>query len=196
MKKTLCVLLIAVLVLSVALTGCTGTVITDTTAAATNEAADTTAEAIDTTAAPETTEAAGPITEGTLEISDLISVEFKDGWYTEEGLDTTWNSVELVNDSVEGFLASVEISVGTIYTEGNGAEYWANATNGNYGGTGTVSTEEINGVTYYHLSNVVDDDTQNMFWTDLDDGHYLEVAIMFMPVDQGMPVFDLITFMN
>lgn len=206
MKKTICALLIVVLTLSV-FAGCASKAPADTTAASdmtaavdttaapdTAEAADTT-EAVGTTEAIETTEAAGPLTEGTLVISDLISVEFKDGWYSEEGLDTTWNSIELVNDSVEGFLANVGIKVGNVYGDGDAA-YWADAINGNYGGGGTVTTEEINGVTYYHLSGVVDDDTQNMFFTDLDDSHYLEVSVMFMPVDQGMPVFDLITFLN
>lgn len=202
MKKTICVMLAAILALAVVLTGCTSIPVktndtADTTAAAveTTEAAAETGEEIYVETIEDTTEAAGPLTEGSVVISDLISVELKDGWYSEEGLDTTWNSLKVENESIDAFLANVEFTVGNIYS-GNGAEYWADAINKNYGGNGTVTTEEINGVTYYHLSGVVDDDTQNIFFTDLDDSHYLEVAIMFMPVDQGMPAFDLLTFLN
>ena len=64
--------------------------------------------------------------------------------------------------------------------------------NKNYGEKGTVSTVEINGVTYYKVSGVVDDDTQNMFITELDEDDYLEISVMYMPLDDGMPVVNAV----
>ena len=137
--------------------------------------------------------ASGEMREGSIVISDIVTVELKDGWYTKEGLDKTWNELKLENDSIDAFLANVSVKVGNVYS-GQGAEYWADATVGNYNGKGNINTEQINGMTYYHVSGVVDDDTQNIYFADIDDSHYIEVAIMMMDVNLGLPAFDLISF--
>ena len=199
MKKFLSVLLVCAVVLSMSalLSSC----------GETKDTKDDETKVVDTTAAEETTEAeettveetteeettAGAITEGSIVIDDLVTIDLKDGWYSEEGLDTTWNKVKLENKSITGFLANVSVSVGKVYGDDHAKE-WAENTQGNYQGKGKITEEDINGVHYYHLSGVVDDDDQNIYYADLDDEHYIEVSIMFMSVDEGKPVFDLISF--
>lgn len=200
MKKFLSILLTFALILSMAalLISCgeADTSDTETSADVETTANDTETEAESESESESESEAAAPIKEGTIDISGLVSVELKDGWYSEKGLDTTWNEIELINDSIDDFMAYVSVKVCKVYEEGEHAKEWADTINGNYGGGGTVIEEEINGVSYYHLSGVTDDDTQNLYFTDLDDGHYLEVSVMFMPVEKGLPVFNLITFNN
>lgn len=201
MKKILSVLLVVALAITMigVLAACNGgkdggeetTAPIETTAPENNgEGEDTGDDTGDETDAPEGEDTA--IKEGTLNLSDLVTIELKDGWYTEEGIDTMWNSVELVNDSVTAFMANVKVSVGNLYG-GDTAESWANDTNANYNNEGKVTAEEINGTTYYHLSGVVADDTQNIYFADIDETHYIKVAIMFMTVEEGKSVFDLLT---
>ena len=138
---------------------------------------------------PEVTEpeTEGPITEGTLNLLDLVEVSLTDGWYAakaEEG------EVQLENDDISGFMARVNVKVQKIYTPTEGAEVWAGKIQGNYGGKGTITQETINNALYYHLSGVVDDNKQNMFFTDLNEKYYLEVDVMFMNLEDGMSVFD------
>lgn len=204
MKKLLSLILAAVLVLSLTavLSSCGDkaddkkdetTKAEETTAPEPEDTTEeeTTAEEPEETTEEETTEASR-ITEGTVTILDLVSIEVKDGWYSEDGVDDTWNSIELVNDAVPGFLANVEVKVGRVYGDDHAKE-WADNYNKNYGGGGTVTTETINGLTFYHLSGVVEDDNQNCYFADINDDYYLEVDIMFMSVEEGLPVFDLIT---
>lgn len=135
-----------------------------------------------------------PITEGTIDLSDgLVSVELADGWKVEKEEKLTDSSVEMVNDAVTDFLSNVEVSVHRIFTDGEGAEYWANTTNGNYGGVGKVTEEDINGIHFFHLSGVVDDDDQNLFFADINDDYYLEVSVMFTALENGIGVIDNVT---
>ncbi len=118
-------------------------------------------------------EALKPITSGTIDLV-AASVELTDGWYTKGMEDNT--EVELVRDDITDFLASLTVSCQKIYSEGEGAEYWINALNGNYGGDKEIDKITYNGIEYYRLHA---EDDQIILTTDINDEYFLKISCMF-----------------
>ena len=118
-------------------------------------------------------EALQPITSGTIDLV-AASVELTDGWYTKGMEDNT--EVELVRDDVTDFLASFTVSCQKIYSDGEGAEYWINALNGNYGGDKEIDKITYNGIEYYRLHAA---DDQIILTADINDEYFLKVSCMF-----------------
>ena len=172
------------------------------TTAATPE---TTAAPVETTAAPVETTTAPPETttvpvETTTEednISDsgvieLIAakVELAEGWYLDGS--PSDKEVKLKNDNVGGsFLSYVKIKCTSIYSDQN-AKYWAEATQGNFGGKGTIEEVNYNGINYYLLSGFTDDNRQTYLFTDSGD-YWVQVSIYLMDFEAGEPMLDHIT---
>lgn len=134
--------------------------------------AETTAEET-TTEAETTTEEATTVNSGTVTVGD-ISVELTDGWYVNEATDT---DLELKKESLGDF-PEIDVEYHEIYTEGDGAEAWAEKINQNYGGGHKITTTKINGIKYWVL-DATDDGQQTLYFADIDEKHYAEIDCMF-----------------
>lgn len=169
MKKIFCITLVALLLFALAACGESPDTIyqtdgpkTDTTAAETTET-ETQVEVVK---------------EGVIKLGDKVEVELTDGWYGEM-VDET--EVELYNDAIDKTkFANIDVKVNTAW-DGDGAEYWNNAINENYGGGKETGKLTINGIDYYVLYAEAE---QTILTADVDDKYYLEVDCMFLPFDK------------
>ncbi len=166
MKKILCVTLVALLIFALAACG---------------ESPDTIYQ---TDGPRETTEAETEtqlevVKEGVIKIGDKIEIELTDGWYGEI-VDET--EVKLYNDDVDNTkFGNIDVNLQTVFSAGEGAEYWNKAYNENYGGGKETGKLTINGIDYYVLYAEAE---QTILTADIDDKNYIEVDCMFLPFDK------------
>lgn len=109
----------------------------------------------------------------TVEIAE-VKIVIPAGWKTED-----YTAGKEIKISAEDgpFLNSVKISVKTAWGDEN-AETWAENTNKNYGGGKEIDRVTIGGREFYRVKAL---EEQNICFTDLPDGRYLEIAVMMMP---------------
>lgn len=182
MKRIISIVLCALFVLSLA--ACGNSADTKETKAETQ--AQTTAEG---TTAPATTQA-NVIKEGKINLLGKVEIELTDGWY---GENPTEDEVKLYNETVDKTkFANIHVHVEKAYN-GDGAEYWNEALNGNYGGGKETGKVTINGIEYYILYAA---DEQTILTADIDDEYYVEIDCMFFPYDKAQSQLEKISIIK
>lgn len=181
MKKIISVLLALTLAFSMAVlfSGCGGKKDNATTTTAESSSnVETTAE---TTANANLPKAGDTLTFGS------VKVVVPDGWSVKDTYQEGKKAeIQPANASIE----SVDVNVHQVYGDEHAKE-WADSINGNYGGNKEIDQVEIAGQTFYRVKA---DAEQNICFADLDDNTFIEVAVMFMPWEDGEPVLNNITF--
>ena len=196
MKKIIALTLVLVFALAI-LAGCSkggtdSTKSTQETKAST--AVSTTAQP--TTAATETeTETQNIINSGTFDLGGEIQVTLTGSWYAMDYKDGDSN-VKMYNDSLDdtqfGYV-NVQLQTAIKGSDGReGAEYWADAINDNYGGDKDIDKYTTDGgVEYIWLKAEKD---QNILFQDIDDEHYIQVSCMFLDFDGCRDILEFIEF--
>ena len=132
----------------------------------------------------ETTEDANLPKSGETLTFGSAKVTIPEGWVVaeyEEG-----KKVEL--NPADDTFPTVSVDLHDVY-DNEHAKEWADNINGNYGGKCKIDQVKIGGKDFYRVEG---DTEQHVCFTDLDDSHYLEVSVMFMPWDDAANVLNAI----
>ena len=184
MKKFLAVILAITLAFSMVLvfTACGKKDTTTTAEETTSQAA---SESTTQATTQETTAANAPKAGETLKFG-TASVKIPDGWAAEDFEEG--KKVEL--HTKEGSFEYVGITLHKVSGDSHAKE-WAKNIDENYGGGNEIDEVEIGGKTFYRVKA---DAEQNVCFADLDNDTYIEVAVMFMPWDNGKAALSNISF--
>ena len=179
MKKFLAITLVITLALSmVALfAGCGNKDEATTTAAANAETEPETTEATtEATTEEELPKAGDVLTFGSAKLT------IPEGWVVDKYEEGKMVDLNPADDT----FPTITVDLHQVYDD-NHAKEWADNIDENYGGGHEIDQVKIGGVSFYRVKA---ESEQNICFADLDDSTYLEVAVMFMPWEDGEAVLN------